>query len=155
MHGMPLSILGVTTELSNSGMRMWPDEDKTVSWCAMIREILASKRLTSGEASKLAGRLQWATQFVFKRLGRAMLRPIFKSGSTFDISLLHIRVGRQVRARTSVINDELETALEWWLHVLAARICQKREWKEDTTPPLQLYCDARSSPPHLAAVLVG
>ena len=33
--------------------------------------------LMPGCAEKLAGRLSWAAQFMFFRVGRAMLRPIF------------------------------------------------------------------------------
>ena len=94
------------------------------------------------------------------RMGRAMLMPIFK----------------QIRKATSEIDEELEKALRWWLTVLREDICEIRSilffifafqtitvyilmltcrrWVESEQKPLQLLCDARSTPPRVAAVLV-
>ena len=44
----------------------------------------------------------WASQFAFKKLGRAMLYPLF----------------RQKYAKSSCINEELRLALQWWCEVL-------------------------------------
>ena len=41
-----------------------------------MREALTEGVLHSGAAKKLAGRLNWAVQYLFHRLGRAMIRPI-------------------------------------------------------------------------------
>ena len=43
---------------------------------ARMRVALETGKLCAGEAKKLGGGLQWAGQKAFKRLGRAMLRPI-------------------------------------------------------------------------------
>ena len=40
------------------------------------QEILTTGVLHRGDAKKLSGALTWASQQSFKRLGRAMLRPI-------------------------------------------------------------------------------
>lgn len=74
--GMPLTVLGVSVTLSVRGVTFSPDVQKRIKWAARIRAVRRRGRLTSGEASKLAGALQWATQKSFRRLGRAMIRPI-------------------------------------------------------------------------------
>ena len=105
------------------------------SW---IQRILLSGRLCGGEAGKLAGALQWAAQHTFRRLGRAMIRPLI----------------RQEKKRSSLLDDELILALQWWLEVLQLGITQKRTWEKERKRPVHLFCDARSTPPRVAAVLV-
>ena len=55
-----------------------PSKDKIAKWSAKLKKCLEDDALTPGEASKIAGALQWASSHVFKRLGRAMIRPIYK-----------------------------------------------------------------------------
>ena len=94
--GMPLVILGIRVQLSDQGIMMTPDKVKIGKWCQVINEALrqgalsfphpesvshircASGRMCAGEASKMAGRLTWASQACFKRLGRAMLHPLYR-----------------------------------------------------------------------------
>lgn len=71
-------MLGVLITLKAEGLTFWPSEDKVKKWLSTIEQHLASGRMCSGEASKMSGRLQWGTQRAFKRLGRAMLRPIVR-----------------------------------------------------------------------------
>lgn len=78
VHGNPLTVLGVEVTADEGGVTCRPDEKKAFKWCCRIQGFLKAGQLHSGEASKLAGALQWASQQLFKRLGRAMLRPIFK-----------------------------------------------------------------------------
>ena len=137
--GNPLVILGVRVNLSSLGIGLQPEPSKVVKWCKQIAEALASSRLTAGDASKLAGRLMWTSQFAFKRVGRAMLYAIF----------------RQQHARSSAVNLELRLALEWWLEVLSLDLCQTRPWLEQKTKPMHMLCDARSTPPRVAAVLLA
>ena len=105
-----------------------PDEDKRKSWIEHIRDALRSGILTGGEASKLAGqpllrrnsalhckcpkpcpgRLGFTSQWIFKKLGRALLVPIYK----------------QKTRRDSSINRELQLALEWWLEALQEAMCE-------------------------------
>ena len=59
--------------------------------------------LECGAASKLSGKLQWASQSAFKSLGRAMLRAL----------LDHAR-----RNTNPVLSKELQQALKWWLQLL-------------------------------------
>ena len=76
--GCSLTVLGAKTTVSITGVTSAPDRAKRVKWCERIRAVLAAGRMTSGEASKLGGALQWATQRLFRRLGRALIRPIYK-----------------------------------------------------------------------------
>ena len=96
-HGNPMAILGVSVCVTQFGFTFIPDEAKVTKWSRQIAEALRTNRLTGGEASKLSGRLSWASQHIFRRVGRAFLYPIYK----------------QKRARHSTINDELRLALTW------------------------------------------
>ena len=101
-------------------------------------------------AFQLAGRLSFASQHVFKRLGRALLVPIFK----------------QIRSKSAVIKPELQKALTWWMQTLSlgmsearctqaagmssaaqSQFCQVRPWEQTQEEPLQLLCDARLATP--------
>ena len=76
LSGMPLDILGVTVRLAAEGIHCFPTEDKVKKWRRTIGCALDTGLLQGGEAQKLAGALAWAGQRAFRRLGRAMLRPI-------------------------------------------------------------------------------
>ena len=77
-HGNPLTVLGMDITIDESGMTCRPDAKKAFKWRCRIQKFLETGTLLSGDASKLAGALQWASQHTFRRLGRAMLRPIFQ-----------------------------------------------------------------------------
>ena len=66
-----------------------------------------------------------------------MLRPLFDQKSRRD--------GR--------IDDNLRRALHWWLHVLRIGLAEVRVWGMPEQCPVNLFCDARGQPPHLAAIL--
>jgi len=53
--GNPLTVLGVQVEINLGGIVFTPDEGKVQVWKQCIRIALQEGRLTSGEASKLAG----------------------------------------------------------------------------------------------------
>ena len=74
--GASLVVLGVQITLSPQGAAMMPDKAKVEKCFATIELALTTLTLTAGCAQKLAGRLSWATQFMFFKLGRAMIRPI-------------------------------------------------------------------------------
>ena len=129
----PLTVSGITTTLDSSGVTFWPDEKKVQKWTKQIESFLDKKRITDGESQKLTGALQWGVQKIFNRLGRAMLRPLIRNNNW---------------AHT-------EMALQWWLEVLRLGIKKRRLWMEKNDKPLHLFCDARSTPPRVAAVLFG
>ena len=76
--GRSLHILGVEISLSVKGYTCRPAKEKLRKCIFAIKEALATGQLSAGCAEKLAGRLGWACQYLFHRLGRAMLRPVFK-----------------------------------------------------------------------------
>ena len=78
--GNPLVVLGVETHILDSGIRFRPESAKMRKWAMRIASYLQADRLTGGEAAKLAGALQWASQHAFRRLGRAMIRAIYRRG---------------------------------------------------------------------------
>ena len=77
-YGNPLTILGVECHLGREGAAFRPDEGEIQKWLRQIQGFLDAGFMHLGQASKLAGALQWATRCTFKRLGRAMLRPIYR-----------------------------------------------------------------------------
>ena len=125
-------------KLSQIGFQCRPSQQKVVAWCNQIQEALTAGYLAPGAASKLAGRLSWGAGALFRRLGRAMLRPIFD----------------QKTRRDGKISPELAAALQWWLQVLKSGLAELKEWRAPPQQPLHLFCDASGSPPHLGAVLV-
>ena len=72
-----------------------------------------------------------------RKLGRAMLRPIYD----------------QKTRRDGHMSPELRDALSWWVEVLDRKLCERRRWKTDQSEPVHLFCDASGSPAHLGAVL--
>ena len=80
--GLSLTALGVAISLHQCGYECRPSRAKMNKCIAVMVQALCTGMLSAGAASKLAGRLLWATQHLFHRLGRAMLRPIFKQKSS-------------------------------------------------------------------------
>ena len=76
--GNPLTVLGVNIEIDMEGVIFWPAEDKIDKWKAKLESTLARGTMTQQDACKLSGSLQWGTQYIFRRLGRAMLRPLYR-----------------------------------------------------------------------------
>ena len=64
--------------------------------------------------------------------------------------------GRQSNGhcRRGSIGTELVLALRWWREVLQEEFCEMRRWNEPEGSPAHLFCDARSTPPQVAAVLM-
>ena len=118
-----LEILGVDMELSQIGFQCRPSQQKVVAWCNQIQEALTAGFLAPGAASKLAGRLSWGAGALFRRLGRAMLRPVFD----------------QKTRRDGKISPELAAALQWWLQVLKSGLAELKEWRAPPQQPLHLF----------------
>ena len=135
--GNPLVVLGIECAHDHRGVTFWPAPEKVIQWKATIERFLATKHMTTGEASKLSGQLQWAAQSAFRKLGRAMLRAIYD----------------QVYTRAGKVSYELELSLRWWHEVLDMDLKQSRPWLGNAGEQVHLSTDARSTPPHLASVL--
>ena len=94
-------------------------------------------RCRAGAASKLAGALSWAATHQFRRMGRAMLRPIFAHSQGSDARL----------------TADLRSALLWWEEVLARDVSEKRPWRGAADKPVVVLSDARGDPARIAAVV--
>ena len=135
--GTTITVLGADCSTLEAGLKCRATDEKKAKWIGQIKGFLKEGRLNRGCASKLAGALQWATQFMFNRLGRAMIRPIYK----------------QIKSCDGKIDRELELSLRWWLQVLSLDITQTRGYEGSEEPCCHLFSDARSTPPRVAAVL--
>jgi hypothetical protein len=129
--GPSLVALGIRISPSAQGYSCSLAEDKAAKCIETIEDAFRVGEMHPGVARKLAGRLSWASQFVFHRLGRAMLRPIFARGHSSEICL----------------NGPLQLSLRWWLMILREGIMEKRPWQQPITPPVHLHVDARGVPP--------
>ena len=87
----------------------------------------------------MVGRLLFGAQYIFRKMGRAMLRPIYQQ--QFD----PLRGGR--------VGASLRLALEWWAQVLSCEVHEKIPLQLRPKPQVELFCDARSTPPRVAAVM--
>ena len=95
-------VLGLQINIFNDYLTVWPSDEKVEKWIYRIEKALESGFLKAGPASKLAGALNWTCQNIFRKLGRAMLRPLY----------------HQQRYRAGRIGKHLQLCLEWWLDVL-------------------------------------
>ena len=136
--GLVLTVLGVDLSLNTIGYQCRPSEEKVTKWIHQLRESILTMCLPAGAAQKFAGRLSWSCQFMFKRVGRAMLRPFFKQAYGNG---------------DGCVGHDLLIALKWWLAVLQMGIVEERAWDLSCEPLLHLFVDARGVPPRCAAVL--
>ena len=102
--GNPLVILGIQVDVQPDGLVCSLPEEKRAKWLASIEDALAEGCLPARQAQKLGGRLGFAAQAAFRRLGRAMLRPIYRQQYT--------------PLRRGAMSEELRGALVWWRYVL-------------------------------------
>ena len=133
--GLPLEVLGVSIDADTCGAVFWPSEAKVAKWLHRISHALEMKEISSGASNKLAGALSWSAQNVFHRLGRALLRPLYG------------------KRRFKKWTLQIESSLRWWHEVLTLQIQQRRLWVLPVERTVQVFCDARSTPPRLAAVV--
>jgi len=118
--GACLVVLGVEIRFSREGYECRPAADKVRKWLFCILEAIRTSILMPGDASKLAGRLQWACQHMFHRIGRAMLRPLYN----------------QIRCRSGKVYPELMAALSWWADIWREGIFARRCWHAPESSPV-------------------
>lgn len=111
---------------------------KAEKWASQLGDAIEALHLDSGSAQKLAGRLNFATQHLFHRLGRAMIKPIYAQKTT----------------GTGKVGPRLLAALKWWRFVLETNVTEHRPWEMMSEERVcRLFVDAASTPPRCAAVL--
>ena len=80
--GPGLRVLGVDIELTPDWYCCKPAKETLLKCLIVIEGALEQGVLTTGDAQKLAGRLGWANQHLFRRIGKSMLGPIFRQKLT-------------------------------------------------------------------------
>jgi hypothetical protein len=110
--------------------------EKAEKWLAEIKKAIEGKKLDSGCAQKLAGRLTWSTQFLFHKLGRAMIKPVYA----------------QKAAATGSVGPRLLEALKWWSNVLQLDLSEDRPWHTAGEKVCRIFVDAASTPAYCAVV---
>ena len=142
MFGNPLVILGLQVSISSEHVVFQPDEEKRVKWLRRIEIALLHCSLSAGAASKLAGALSWTAQSSFRRLGRALLTPLYQHAHA-----------RKRRGRNFKRNKALGLALRWWQEVLQLELFQKLPVRECNQPWVHLFAGSRGSQPLLPQCL--
>ena len=135
-------VLGIEVSIGGSEIIYRVPDVKKTKWANGIREALLGLKLSPKAASVLGGRLGFACQNLFVRLGRAMVRPIYERQ--------HVKDGR---AREIGQGSALHTALSWWKHVLEQDVVQSWQINGARRRSATVLCDAASTPPILAAAV--
>ena len=133
--GQSLVALGVLITPKEYSFRCELAPAKAAKCVDTIVKALTSCEMYPGTARKLSGRLSWASQFMFRRLGRAMLRPLFQRAHSSECML----------------DEPLRVALGWWLEVLKKGVAEEYPWQLEADRPAHLYVDARGVPPRFVA----
>lgn len=141
--GAKLIILGIVVEPCAVGVKCVPSPDKVRKWVHDMKTALASGVLTPADATRFVGRLQWAASAMFRKFGRAMIRPIIDQTRRLDGRIDHGN------------NTELRRAILWWIGIFELELCETRLWAVVSVKVVHLFCDARGSPAHAAAVLLS
>jgi len=138
-YGLPLVVLGVEFDIQDEVVKVFPSEDKIAKWSAALLDVDNKQQLFAGEAGKFAGRLAFASQLTFSRLGRAMLRPFFAQ--------------QHAPLRKGALGPLLKLAVKWWLTAFKLNMRREICVYDREGPTFDLFCDARGHPARVAAVL--
>ena len=138
VHGLCCVKCVCQVQTSRTGISFTVCPEKAAKWLKVILQAIERQHLAAGCAQKLAGRLTWATQHLFRKLGRAMIKPLFAQCSTANGS----------------VGPRLLTALYWWAEILRDAITECKAWVEPKQKSCHLFVDAASTPPRCAAVLI-
>ena len=105
-----------------------PEPAKVEQWLSAIDHVLQSRKMTSSEASKLAGKLLFARSAWCGRVGNAQLRRLFQ---------------RAHGNGSSSLNEPLRRVLVWWRAMLQHQAFDmKVKLQPDQRKPVLLYTDA-------------
>ena len=103
-----------------------------------MREASTKRYMCQGLAAKWVGRLSFSTQRAFNRVGRAMTRPFIEQ--------------QHAPNKGNVISKKLRLAMKWWIQALENKV-ENTKQLSCKREKIDLFCDAASTPPKLAAVL--
>ena len=137
-----MDVLGVEAHLvwADKLIRLRVSTDKIRKWLEVLARILADRRLTPEEASKMAGRLSFAVTAAGNKVGRAFIKPFYA----------------QVFAPLpdSHCSGFLLSAVKWWMAYLFARFAATHS-SALARPHLICWTDAAGASRLLAAVITS
>lgn len=136
--GLPLDVLGVSIDIVGNEVRVQLSEEKREKWRRELEEVLLADRLNSSRALKIAGKLSFAAVYSFMGIGRTMLWSVFREH--YDPS------------RCRGLSVDLREALSWWVNALSSGFPRTIVLGQPMEV-VEMFCDARSSPPRLSAVV--
>ena len=103
-----------------------------------MKEASTKKNMCQGLAAKWVGRLSFSTQRAFNRVGRAMTRPFIEQ--------------QHAPTKGHIISKKLRLAMGWWIQALENKV-ENTKQLSCRLEKVDLFCDAASTPPKLAAVI--
>jgi hypothetical protein len=132
-------VLGIQVSLDADSVTYRLPEAKREKWGATVDKALQSMTLSPRDAATMAGRLGFASQHIFARLGKAMNRPLYER--------------QHLNSRATAVGNGsgLHTALQWWSKTLREDIAQVWQLNGCERKSATILCDAASTPPVLAA----
>ena len=122
-----LTVLGVSITIDNKSIALQPDPIKVAVWLRQMQECIDQDIMHASTASKLAGRLTFAGQSIFGRVGRAHVRPIYD----------------RIYTGHSALDPALRHSLLWWIELLQTTAYRRTApLQEATRPAIVIYTDA-------------
>ena len=106
--------LGAQISIGNGKVQFYVPDVKKSQWLADLTRIWCDDWLHPEIASKLAGRLQWATCRIFNRCAKAVLRPIIRRQSHRDTDCS--------------LAKRLRQAVCWFIQLLESHISRSIEF---------------------------
>ena len=140
--GKELVVLGIKVAPVSQGIKMSLEKSKSESW---VEELQPYKYIgmPAGVAAQFAGRFNFASGPTFRRMGRAMVRPFYAQQY------------KPFRHAGKFVNSpQLKLAIQWWEAVLQYDVAEQIDFNH-SGEFMEMYCDARSKPPRVAAVLLS
>ena len=124
-----MDVLGCTIAATPTGISWQLAQEKATEWVDCMRGILCEQKLSAGQASKLVGRLGFASYRVFGRIGRAYIRPI---------------MWQKLYGRRQSLGARLQAAPNWWIQMLQQYGVRHHDWAllSCCQPDVLLYSDA-------------
>ena len=140
--GQELTLLGLQINMGPLVSDWNLSADKARDWSNDIRRFVEEDRLTPGEASKLAGKLQFLNSHIFGRVGRALIRPI---------------IWRQIQQIGShKLTHRLRASLEWFDRALREQWSRQVPYVRDVYEKMAIaYSGAESTGCIASVVVVG
>ena len=138
-QAMVISGCNVVLNWAWKGFHLYVDEQKAVKWLKVIVHFLEKGRMTSAEASQMAGRLGWSTQAVHDRCGRAFIRQLYA----------------QINAplKGDYISMRLRRALRFWRWFLVAQRKTCHSVRDLRRPHIDVWGDASGEKKTLGLVV--